>query len=214
MYNKVQKGVRNMFKLPDLPYAYKALEPYIDEKTMRIHHGKHHAGYVDKLNQALEGNTDFLKMEIDKLVANMSQIPEEFEKAVRNNGGGHANHSLFWKVMTPNAKAKPEGKLAEAIKTKFTSLASFQEQFTQSALSRFGSGWAWLVVNNNDLGIISTKNQDSPLIDGAIPILGIDVWEHAYYLKYQNRRADYVKAWWNIVNWEEVLTRFKKATSQ
>lgn len=199
-----------MFELPKLPYPENALEPHIDERTMKIHHDKHHAGYVAKLNDALEGQNDLLSMEIDELMRNISKVPKETKTQVVNNGGGHANHSLFWKIMSPRG-GKPEGELKEALESSFGSFSNFQEEFTNAALSRFGSGWAWLVVKKGKLGVMDTKNQDSPLTEGHTPILGVDVWEHAYYLKYQNRRADYIKAWWNVVNWKEVARGFKVA---
>jgi Fe-Mn family superoxide dismutase len=198
-----------MFKLPDLRYDYGALEPHIDGETMRIHHGKHHAGYVENLNKALDGvkNTK----DVDEVLRNLDSLPEKIRQAVRNNGGGHANHTLFWEIMSPKG-GKPEGELKEAINNTFGSLETLKEKFTEAALGRFGSGWAWLVVDNGDLEIKSTPNQDSPYLDGDTPILGVDVWEHAYYLNYQNRRADYIKAWWNVVNWDkvgEIFTQFK-----
>lgn len=200
-----------MFSLPDLPYAYNTLEPYIDERTMRIHHDKHHGVYVKNLNDALFGHEALLNMDIDELVSNLEKVPEEIKKAVRNNAGGHANHSLFWTVMAAAAGQTPKGELASAIVSAFGSFDNFKGKFTQAALGRFGSGWAWLVVSNGGLEVTDTPNQDSPLTDGKTPILGLDVWEHAYYLKYQNRRADYVQAWWNVVNWSEVERRFGQA---
>lgn len=200
-----------MFTLPDLPYGYNALEPYIDEQTMRIHHDKHHGAYVSNLNDVLKDHPDLLKMEITELLRNLDKVPEEIRTKVRNNGGGHANHSLFWTVMSPNGGGQPEGKLLEAINAVFGNFDAFKEKFTASALSRFGSGWAWLAVSNGKLEITNTPNQDTPLMEKvSIPILGVDVWEHAYYLKYQNRRADYVQAWWNIVNWPDVTRRFEE----
>lgn len=199
-----------MFTLPDLPYAYDALEPYIDEQTMRLHHDKHHAAYVANLNQALEGNQQFLGMDIDELIRNLSQVPQEIRTKVRNNGGGHANHSLFWQVMG-RGNETPQGALAEGITHAFGGFDSFKDKFSQLALGRFGSGWAWLVINQGKLEILDTSNQDSPLTEGKIPILTLDVWEHAYYLKYQNRRADYIEAWWNVVNWDEVARNFRRA---
>lgn len=214
------------FSLPDLPYAYNALEPHIDEQTMRIHHDKHHAGYVAKLNAALDGHTELAARSLEDLLANLGQVPEDIRTAVRNNGGGHANHSLFWDVMTPGG---PRGSFEELAATladavpgydgfsrmaeTFGSMASFQEQFQAAGAGRFGSGWAWLTVApDGSLAIESTPNQDSPLMEGRIPILGCDVWEHAYYLKYQNRRPDYLKAWWNVVNWQAVARRHQAAT--
>lgn len=203
-----------MYSLPELPYDYKALEPHIDEKTIRIHHDKHHAGYVNNLNKALEGKDDLLNKDIDDLIRNLSQVPEEIKTAVQNNGGGHANHSLFWTIMGPGKGSNPDGTLNDAITSTFNSIEVFQQLFEKAAMTRFGSGWAWLVVDNKKLEVTSTANQDSPLSEGKTPILGIDVWEHAYYLKYQNLRADYIKAWWQVVNWQEVGKRFDQTTSQ
>jgi Fe-Mn family superoxide dismutase len=197
-----------MFKLPDLNYSYDALEPYIDAQTMEIHHQKHHGTYVEKLNAALEKYPDWQNRSIEEILSNIKSVPEDIRTAVVNNGGGHANHSLFWQIMKPEAKSAPNGKLAEIIKAKFNGLDNFKAQFTEAALNRFGSGWAWLVKKDDDsFEIYSTANQDSPLMEGKIPILGLDVWEHAYYLKYQNRRAEYIEAWWNVVNWNEVAKR-------
>jgi len=207
------------FTLPDLPYAYKALEPHIDAKTMEIHHSKHHAGYVAKLNEAVAAFPDLAATNVKELIANLNNVPPDIRTAVRNNGGGHANHSLFWSVMGPKCGGKPTGDLASAIDSAFTSFDEFQASFTQAALTRFGSGWAWLgVKENGQLCITSTPNQDNPLMRGVVdqpctPILGLDVWEHAYYLKYQNKRPDYVGAWWNVVNWEIVAERFSRAKS-
>lgn len=197
------------FTLPKLAYSHRALEPYIDETTMRIHHGKHHAGYVAKLNEALAGQAKLLSMDIDELMSNLNKVPKKIKTAVVNNGGGHANHSLFWTIMTPKTNKTPKGKSAEAIKSTFGSFSNFQDKFTQAALNRFGSGWAWLVVDKGKLEVMDTPNQESPLSKNKAPVLGLDVWEHAYYLKYQNRRPDYVKAWWNVVNWNEVAKRFQ-----
>lgn len=198
------------FKLPDLPYPHDALEPHIDKQTMEIHHGKHHNTYVTNLNKAIEG-TDLENQSLEELIKNVSKNGTP----VRNNGGGHYNHDLFWKIMSPNGGGEPSGELAEAIKSTFGSFEDFKANFKQAALGRFGSGWAWLVVENGKLNIGSTPNQDNPLMDVADikgdPILGLDVWEHAYYLKYQNRRPDYVDAFWNVVNWDEVAKRFKEA---
>jgi len=200
-----------MFKLSKLLYSFDALEPYIDAKTMEIHYTKHHQTYVDKLNEAING-TEFANMEINELMENISKVPEKIKQAVINHGGGYANHSLFWEIMGSKAGGKPEKQLAKEINSKFGSLEEFKKQFTEVALKVFGSGWAWLVINSNKkLEIIFTKNQDSPLMEGKIPILGLDVWEHAYYLKYQNRRPEYIKNWWNIVNWKKVEEFFKKA---
>ena len=197
-------------QLPPLPYDYAALEPYIDAKTMQIHHGKHHQGYVDKLNAALENHPDLQEKSVEDLVRNINLAPDDIRQAVINNGGGHANHSLFWTIMSPNAGGEPDGKIAESINSAFGNFEKFKEEFSKAATGRFGSGWAWLVINNGKFEITSTANQDSPLMQGLTPILGLDVWEHAYYLKYQNKRADYVAAWWNVVNWKEVTDTFNK----
>ena len=201
-----------MFKLPDLPYAHDALEPHIDARTMEIHHGKHHAGYVSKLNAALEGRSDLLSKSLEELLTGASSLPDGVRTGVINNGGGHANHSLFWQVMSPKGGGNPGGELAEAIDSTFGSFDSFKEAFTKEALGRFGSGWAWLgLTSDGKLHVGSTANQDSPIMAGHTPILGVDVWEHAYYLNYQNRRPDYVEAFWNVVNWDEVGRRFDAA---
>ncbi len=189
--------------LPALPYAHDALEPYIDAQTMEIHHGKHHQGYVTNLNAALEELGDIENLDIADLLQNLDRVPEGKRQAVINNGGGHANHSLFWSLMSPNG-GEPGGEVAEAITSAFGSLDAAKEQFVTAATTRFGSGWAWLVIGDNGLEIYSTANQDSPLMQGHTPILGIDVWEHAYYLNYQNRRPDYVEAWTNVINWTRV----------
>ncbi|WP_456274028.1 superoxide dismutase SodA [Bacillus sp. AK031] len=199
------------FELPQLPYAYDALEPHIDKETMNIHHTKHHNAYVTKLNDALQGNEELLSKSVEEVVANLDAVPEGARTAVRNNGGGHANHSLFWTVLSPNGGGNPEGELADAISSKFGSFEKFKEEFAAAGAGRFGSGWAWLVVNNGELEVTSTLNQDSPLMDGKTPILGLDVWEHAYYLNYQNRRPDYINAFWNVVNWDEVSKRYSAA---
>lgn len=199
------------FELPKLPYAYDALEPYIDKETMNIHHTKHHNTYVTNLNNAIKGNAELENKSIEELLANLDAVPENIRTAVRNNGGGHANHSLFWEIMSPNGGGEPTGELADAINAKFGSFEKFKEEFKQAAIGRFGSGWAWLVVNNGELEIMSTPNQDSPLMGGKTPILGVDVWEHAYYLKYQNRRPEYVEAFFNVINWDEVARRYKEA---
>jgi Fe-Mn family superoxide dismutase len=192
-------------ELPSLPYAFDALEPHIDARTMEIHHGKHHAAYVNNLNTALEGHPDLQKKTVAELVADLNAVPEAVRTAVRNNGGGHYNHSLFWKWMGPNAGGSPSGALGKAVADAFGDLAAFKDAFAKAAMGRFGSGWAWLVVDGSGaLKVVSTANQDTPLADRQTPILGLDVWEHAYYLKYQNRRADYVAAWWNLVQWAEV----------
>jgi len=199
------------YELPKLPYEYDALEPHIDKETMNIHHTKHHNTYVSKLNDALSGHDELLNKSIEDLISNLDQVPEEKRTAVRNNGGGHANHSLFWTILSPNGGGEPSGELAEAINQKFGSFEKFKEEFANAAATRFGSGWAWLVVNNGELEVTSTPNQDSPLMEGMTPILGLDVWEHAYYLKYQNRRPDYISAFWNVVNWSEVEKRYNEA---
>lgn len=199
------------YTLPKLPYAYDALEPHIDAKTMEIHHSKHHQAYITKVNDALEGS-DLLKHSIDDLMKNIDKVPADKKQAVINNGGGHANHSLFWTVIGPNAGGSPTGDLAKAIDSAFGSFDAFKEKFANAAATRFGSGWAWLVVANGKLEVTSTPNQDSPLMDGKVPVLGLDVWEHAYYLNYQNRRPDYVSAFWNVVNWSKVAERFDAAT--
>jgi Fe-Mn family superoxide dismutase len=200
------------YELPPLPYDYNALEPHIDEMTMRIHHDRHHATYVNNVNQALEPYPDLAALPIEELVRNLDRVPENIRTTVRNNGGGHANHSLFWVIMSPNGGGQPSGELAEAINRTFGSFDNFKQQLTQAALTRFGSGWAWLSVDaNGNLVVESTPNQDTPLMEGRTPILGVDVWEHAYYLKYQNRRNEYVAAWWNVVNWPEVERRYAAA---
>nr|WP_058002169.1 superoxide dismutase SodA [Heyndrickxia oleronia] len=199
------------FELPQLPYAYDALEPHIDKETMNIHHTKHHNTYVTNLNAALEGNDELLNKSVEEVIANLDAVPEAKRTAVRNNGGGHANHSLFWKLLSPNGGGEPTGELAEAINKKFGSLDKFKEEFATAAAGRFGSGWAWLVVNNGELEVTSTPNQDNPIMEGKTPILGLDVWEHAYYLNYQNRRPDYIKAFWNVINWGEVAKLYSAA---
>ncbi|NWO02627.1 UNVERIFIED_ORG: Fe-Mn family superoxide dismutase [Idiomarina abyssalis] len=198
------------FKLPALPYNYDALEPHVDAMTMEIHHQRHHQTYVNGLNQAL-AETRYEKWDLSELLRQIESIPSNMQSAVRNHGGGHANHSLFWEVMSPDGGGEPTGNLAKAIETDIGGFKAFQEQFTQAAVSRFGSGWAWLVINaNGQLEITSTANQDSPLMDGLTPILGLDVWEHAYYLKYQNKRADYIAAFYEVVHWPEVARRFEE----
>ncbi len=195
-------------ELPDLPYGYDALEPHIDARTMEIHHSKHHATYVNKLNAALESHGDLQKKSVEDLISDLDRVPDAIRPAVRNHGGGHANHSLFWQIMSGSGGGEPAGDLAAALKTAFGDFATFKQQFSDAAAARFGSGWAWLVLANGKLVVESTANQDSPLMGGKTPLVGLDVWEHAYYLKYQNRRPDYVQAWWNVVNWEEVTKRF------
>lgn len=198
------------YTLPKLPYAYDALEPHIDAKTMEIHHTKHHQTYIDKLNAAVEG-TEWAEMSVEELVSNLKKVPEDKRGAVRNHGGGHANHSLFWTVIGPNGGGEPTGELADAIDADFGDFATFKTKFSDAAKNQFGSGWAWLVVSGGKLEVLSMGNQDSPLSDGKTPILGLDVWEHAYYLKYQNKRPDYVEAFWKIVNWNEVEKRLAAA---
>ncbi len=199
-----------MFTLPNLPYDYNALEPHIDEQTMKLHHTKHHQAYVDKLNAAVKG-TEFENMDVDELISKLSDVPENIRTAVRNHGGGHSNHSFFWKIMAPKAGGEPSGKVAEAINKTFRDFAKFKEEFSNAGMNRFGSGWAWLALNKGKLEVYSTANQDSPLMEGKVPILGVDVWEHGYYLRYQSRRADYITAWWNAVNWENVNELFENA---
>ncbi|MCW4644680.1 superoxide dismutase SodA [Bacillus safensis] len=199
------------FKLPELPYAYDALEPHIDKETMTIHHTKHHNTYATNLNKAIEGVSALENQSIEELVANLNSVPENIRTAVRNNGGGHANHSLFWTLLSPNGGGTPTGELADAIEKELGGFEKFKSDFAVAAAGRFGSGWAWLVVNNGKLEITSTPNQDSPLTEGKTPILGLDVWEHAYYLNYQNRRPDYISAFWNVVNWDEVARLYSEA---
>jgi Fe-Mn family superoxide dismutase len=198
-------------ELPALPYAHDALEPSIDTMTMQIHHGKHHAAYVTNLNKALESAPDLQSLSVEDLLKNLNKVPDNIRQAVINNGGGHYNHTLFWKIMGPHAGGAPTGELASALSSAFGSLDGFKEKLNNAGMTRFGSGWAWLVFNKDGkLEVLSTANQDCPLSNGLKPIMGVDVWEHAYYLKYQNRRADYLNAWWNVVNWAEVAARFAK----
>jgi superoxide dismutase, Fe-Mn family len=192
------------FQVPDLPYDYAALEPHIDEQTMRLHHDKHHQAYVDKANAALEG-TELADASVEEVLANLDKLPEDKRTAVRNNAGGHANHTLFWEIMSPDGGGEPEGALAAAI----GDFERFKEELSNAAINQFGSGWGWLVKDGSSVAVISTPNQDSPRLQGKTPLLGVDVWEHAYYLSYQNRRPDYVAAWWNVVNWPEVARRFE-----
>ncbi|WP_416827241.1 superoxide dismutase [Ectobacillus polymachus] len=199
------------YELPQLPYAYDALEPHFDKETMNIHHTKHHNTYVTNLNAALENYPELAEQTVESLVAGLNDVPEAIRTAVRNNGGGHANHSLFWNLLSPNGGGTPVGEIAKAIDAKFGSFEAFKDQFANAAKSRFGSGWAWLVVNNGELEITSTANQDSPLSEGKTPVLGLDVWEHAYYLRFQNRRPDYIAAFWNVVDWNAVEKRFLEA---
>jgi len=197
------------FSLPSLSYPSDALEPSIDKMTMEIHHGKHHNAYVTNLNKALESAPDLASKSVEELLAkNCAIVPDAIKTAVRNNGGGHINHSMFWQIMGPKAGGQPSGKLADALRSTFGSFDTFKEKFSAAAMGRFGSGWAWLVSQGGKLDIYSTANQDSPVMEGKYPVMGIDVWEHAYYLKYQNRRAEYVTAWWNVVNWAEIEKRF------
>ena len=198
------------FKLPELTYAYDALEPHIDATTMEIHHSKHHNTYVTNLNAAVEG-TEFADKDINELIANLDAIPAEKQTAVRNNGGGHANHTLFWEVIAPGGSNEPVGEVKAAIEAKFGSFDAFKEEFAKAATTRFGSGWAWLIVDGDGVAVTSTPNQDSPVMEGKTPILGLDVWEHAYYLNYQNRRPDYIGAFWNVVNWDVVEAKFQAA---
>jgi Fe-Mn family superoxide dismutase len=203
-----------MFKLPDLGYDFDALEPHIDAKTMEIHYSKHHATYVEKLNAALQGHEDLMKMDVVELLADLNKVPDNIRTAVRNNGGGHANHYFFWTIMAPNAGGQPGGDLAEAINKTFGSFEDFKAKFKEAAVSRFGSGWAWLCYYEDKLHVCSTPNQDSTIMEDMnhAPILGLDVWEHAYYLKYQNKRPDYIDAWWNVVNWAKVEEYFGMLT--
>ena len=197
------------YELPELPYAYDALEPHIDKETMNIHHTKHHNTYITNVNAALEGHEDLASKSVEELISDLNAVPEDIRTAVRNNGGGHANHSLFWKLLSLNGGGNPTGALGEAINSKFGSFDEFKEKFAAAGKTRFGSGWAWLVLSNGELEVTSTPNQDSPLMEGKTPLLGLDVWEHAYYLKYQNKRPDYINAFWNVVNWEEVSNRYE-----
>ena len=198
------------FEVPALPYPYDSLEPHIDEETMHLHHDKHHQAYVDKLNAAVDG-TDWADKPIEEIVVSLNELPADIQGPVRNNGGGHLNHTLFWESMSPDGGGAPDGELAEAIDAAFGSFEAFQEAFEAAGVGQFGSGWAWLVLDGDSLAIVSTPNQDSPLTDGQTPLLGNDVWEHAYYLNYQNRRPDYLKAWWNTVNWPVVSQRYAAA---
>jgi superoxide dismutase, Fe-Mn family len=195
------------YEVPPLPYDYDALEPHIDEQTMKLHHDKHHQAYVDKANAALE-DTEWADREVEDVLKDLSSLPEDIRTAVRNNAGGHANHSFFWQIMGPDAGGAPDGDLASAIDDAFGSFDSFKDEMKAAGVNRFGSGWSWLVHDGSGLAVVSTANQDSPVSDGQTPLLGVDVWEHAYYLKYQNRRPDYIDAWWNVVNWDEVASRF------
>ena len=199
-----------IFKLPELNYSYDALEPHIDKQTMEIHHTKHHQAYVDKLNQALEKYPEFQNMEIEEILKSLDKLPEDIKAAVRNNGGGHYNHDLFWKIMSPDGERKPVGELAKKIDEKFGDFESFKAKFKDDSVGRFGSGWGWLVLNSdNSIDIVSTPNQDNPISEGKKVIFGLDVWEHAYYLKYMNKRPDYIDAWWNVVNWSIIEERYQ-----
>jgi Fe-Mn family superoxide dismutase len=200
-------------EVPPLPYDYAALEPTIDAQTMRLHHDLHHGAYVKNLNAALEKHPELFKKSADELLRDLNSIPEDIRTAVRNNGGGHVNHSMFWKIMKPKAGGEPGGKIADAIKKAFGSLETFKQQFNDAGVKQFGSGWVWLAHGNGKLQILTTPNQDNPLTQGLFPILGNDVWEHAYYLKYNNRRSEYLAAWWNVTNWEEINARFERAAS-
>ena len=199
-------------ELPELPYSHDALEPFIDQTTMEIHHGKHHNAYVTNLNNAIAGNEALESKSIIELISDLDAVPEEIRGAVRNNGGGHANHSLFWSIMGPGKGGEPSGPLAEALNSTFESLDNFKEAFNKAGMTRFGSGWAWLSLSNGSLEVTSTPNQDSPIMDGNTPIIGCDVWEHAYYLKYQNLRPDYINAWWSVVDWDAAAARFDAAS--
>ena len=199
------------YSVPDLPYAYDALEPHIDEATMKVHHDKHHQAYVDKANAALEG-TDWADKDVEEVLKNLSSLPDDKQGPVRNNAGGHYNHSLFWQMLSPDGGGEPSGELAAAIEQAFGSFDSFKEEFKNAGIARFGSGWSWLVKDGSGLAVVSTPNQDSPISDGSVPLLGCDVWEHAYYLKYQNKRPDYIDAFWNVVNWDFVAQRLAEAS--
>ncbi len=198
-------------QLPPLPYGFDALEPYIDAQTMEIHHDRHHGAYVNNLNAALEKHPELADRGAEDLLRSINDVPEDIRTAVRNNGGGHVNHTMFWEIMAPNAGGEPQGDIANLINGQFGGFESFKQQFSQAGVTRFGSGWAWLVSAGGEFKILSTANQDSPLMDGQFPVMGLDVWEHAYYLKYQNKRPDYIAAWWNVVNWAAVNERLKQA---
>lgn len=197
------------FELPKLAYAFDALEPHIDAKTMEIHHDKHHGAYVTNLNAALDKHPELKTWSVEDLMSKINSVPDDIRTAVRNNGGGHINHTMFWQIMAPNAGGEPTGDLADAIKKTFGDFGKFKEELNKAGMGRFGSGWAWLLLKDGKLAVESTANQDSPLMEGKLPVMGVDVWEHAYYLKYQNKRADYLAAWWNVVNWSEVAKRYK-----
>jgi superoxide dismutase, Fe-Mn family len=200
------------YEVPDLPYSEDALEPHIDAQTMSIHHDKHHQAYVDKVNDALEG-TDLADKPIEEVIENLDQVPDDKQTAVRNNGGGHLNHTLFWESMSPDGGGEPDGDLASAIDEAFGSFDDFKTMMKETGVGQFGSGWAWLVHDGSGLDVVGTPNQDNPISDGKTPLIGVDVWEHAYYLKYQNKRPDYIDAWWNTVNWDKVAERFSAASS-
>ncbi|MCY9512975.1 superoxide dismutase [Paenibacillus apiarius] len=199
------------FTLPELPYAYDELEPYLDARTLEIHHGKHHAAYVATLNQALDGQSPYQNASVEELLSNLNDVSEDIRTTVRNHGGGHYGHSLFWSIMSPNGGGKPYGDISKGIEKHFGSFEQFKDDLSKAAVSRFGSGWGWLVVNGDKLEVMSTSNQDTPFMENKTPILVVDVWEHAYYLQYQNKRPDFVSAWWNVVNWEEVNRRYNEA---
>jgi len=214
IFDASQEVTMPEFTVPPLPYPYDALEPHIDAQTMQIHHDKHHAAYVNNLNAALKDQQDLQSKSVEELIRNINSVPEAIRTAVRNNGGGHANHTMFWEIMGPNGGGAPSGELADAVNSAFGGIEALKQQINDAGAKRFGSGWAWLVVDGGNLKILSTANQDSPLMDGQVPILGVDVWEHAYYLKYQNRRPDYLSAWWNTVNWPAVAQRYSQARSR
>ena len=209
-YNNLKKAMSH--ELPELPYAHNALEPHIDARTMEIHHGKHHNAYITNLNNAIAGNEVLEAKSINELIVDLNAVPEDIRGAVRNNGGGHANHSLFWSIMGPGKGGEPSGPLGDAINSTFGTFESFKDAFTKAGMTRFGSGWAWLSVSNGSLEVSSTPNQDSPIMEGNKPIIGCDVWEHAYYLNYQNLRPDYINAWWNVVDWDAAAARFDAAS--
>ncbi|NJM71868.1 MAG: superoxide dismutase [Scytonema sp. RU_4_4] len=211
--NKPNPGKTGTIQLPQLPYRYEALEPHIDAATMRFHHGKHHATYIKNLNAALDKHPELKSQTVEQLLRNLNSVPEDIRRTVRNNGGGHVNHSMFWRIMKPKGGGEPTGAIASAIKQNFSNFAAFKKQFNEAGTGRFGSGWVWLVrTKDGKLAITTTANQDSPLSEGNYPIMGNDVWEHAYYLKYQNRRADYLNAWWNVLNWDEINKRLAQAS--
>ena len=211
-HNSLVARAQGEFTLPPLPYAYDALSEYIDAETMTLHHDKHHASYVENLNEAIALHPELGGMTIEELLSNLDEIPEDIQTTVRNNGGGHANHTMFWSIMTPDSSGEPTGAIAEAIDDTFGDFETFQQEFNDAGKNQFGSGWAWLILDSDgNLAVTNTANQDSPISDGSYPIMGNDVWEHAYYLKYQNKRADYLDAWWNVVNWDEVNQRFERA---